>query len=269
MAGFRSRFFRKSGYDPAQPRAEDGRWSAEGGGASDPPPLATVRGDPASVVRPSAPGTVKRVSYSAEGRQAMVTVDHADGTSETLGPIDATRSHAVETDVLDSGQGIGFRPKASELANQTRAPDTPFRSNLVQSLAAAQGFASAFHGRAIGGNFQCAALVKALTPGLPHASQWQRGTKVRGTPLIPVGTPIAIFNFYGHNGTNGYGAAGLTGGVPGRSHAAIYLGQDANGIKVLHQYTTSGGPIVSTIPWDSWGKYGQKGGDRYYIIKNW
>jgi hypothetical protein len=58
-----------------------------------------------------------------------------------------------------------------------------------------------------------------------HTSTWHRGERVRGAVIAP-GTAIATFDDRGtyENDTNG------------RSHAAIYLGQDAIGIFVLDQW---------------------------------
>jgi hypothetical protein len=74
------------------------------------------------------------------------------------------------------------------------------------------------------GNGQCVAFAQtAATIG--HTSTWQRGALVRGATLVP-GTAIATFDKDG-NYQNDTG---------GRSHAAIYLGQDAVGIQVLDQW---------------------------------
>jgi hypothetical protein len=90
---------------------------------------------------------------------------------------------------------------------------------------------------------------------------------VQGNADIPPGTPIATFNFYGQDGTNGYGPASSPGGKSGWSHTGIYLGQDANGVSILHQFSgPNGAPEVFTIPWDKWGTKGMEGGKYYYTI---
>jgi hypothetical protein len=78
-------------------------------------------------------------------------------------------------------------------------------------------------GKSIGSG-QCVAFARAAA-AMGSTSTWQRGALVRGSVLSP-GTVIATFTADGkyENDTNG------------RSHAAIYLGQDATGIRVLDQW---------------------------------
>lgn len=74
------------------------------------------------------------------------------------------------------------------------------------------------------GNGQCVAFARAAA-AIGHTQTWKRGVQVRGATIIP-GTAIATFDQNGkyENDTHG------------RSHAAIYLGQDAVGILVLDQW---------------------------------
>ena len=58
---------------------------------------------------------------------------------------------------------------------------------------------------------------------------------------ISLGTSIATFNFYGQAGTNGYDPPAKLGGVSGESHTGIYLGQDENGVSILHQFSGNNG----------------------------
>jgi hypothetical protein len=87
---------------------------------------------------------------------------------------------------------------------------------------------------------------------------------------IPIGTPIATFNYYGAPGTNGFGPSPPPWtnphGVPGVSHTGIYLGQTDEGIIILNQYSKSGGVLISTIPWDNWNRRPDEAGNRYYTI---
>ncbi len=75
------------------------------------------------------------------------------------------------------------------------------------------------------GTGQCVALVEraAHTPTTHH---WHRGRRVKGDVDIPPGTAIATFDPGGSYGNH----------TDGRSHAAIYLGQDASGIQVIDQW---------------------------------
>ena len=74
------------------------------------------------------------------------------------------------------------------------------------------------------GNGQCVAYVRAAAL-VGHTSTWKRGEAVRGSKLA-IGTAIATFDDDGRYVNN----------TTGRSHAAIYLGQDAIGIQVLDQW---------------------------------
>lgn len=58
---------------------------------------------------------------------------------------------------------------------------------------------------------------------MPHTAAWQRGALVKGNVNMVPGTAIATFDPSGKYGNH----------TDGRSHAAIYLGQDATGIQVL------------------------------------
>lgn len=74
------------------------------------------------------------------------------------------------------------------------------------------------------GNGQCVAFARAAA-AIGHTQTWKRGVQVRGATIIP-GTAIATFDQNGKYEND----------TPGRSHAAIYLGQDAVGILVLDQW---------------------------------
>ena len=93
------------------------------------------------------------------------------------------------------------------------------------------------------GNTECVEFIRQ-TLGAPHTSRWHEGTKIRRlspgeTDPIPPGSAIATFE----NGT--YPQEGNTG-----KHAAIYLGQDENGIQVLDQWRRQERVLKRTIPWE-------------------
>lgn len=75
------------------------------------------------------------------------------------------------------------------------------------------------------GNGQCVAFTQKAA-NMPHTAAWQRGTLVKGNVNLVPGTAIATFDPSGKYGNH----------TDGRSHAAIYLGQDATGIQVLDQW---------------------------------
>jgi hypothetical protein len=76
------------------------------------------------------------------------------------------------------------------------------------------------------GTGQCVAFVQAATLA-PLTSSWKVGETVKGNLALRPGTVIATFDPDGRYGNH----------LDGRSHAAIYLGQDAVGLQVLDQWT--------------------------------
>jgi len=113
------------------------------------------------------------------------------------------------------------------------------------------------------GNGECVALVQARNgANAPRTSEWKQGDKVQGNTSLKPGTVIATFDQNGRY-TNS-----------AQSHAAIYLGQDENGIRVIDQWNNRNpktGDIESqqvpherTLPF---GRPGVNGGDDYYVVK--
>lgn len=92
----------------------------------------------------------------------------------------------------------------------------PYIANLAE--------ANGLRGQLVG-NGQCVTLVHAVV-STPPASLWHKGDRVKGNRTISPGTVIATFDSDGRYGNH----------VDGRSHAAIYLGQDLTGIRVLDQW---------------------------------
>jgi hypothetical protein len=82
------------------------------------------------------------------------------------------------------------------------------------------------HRNLVIGDGQCVALVR-LACDAPHTSGWRRGVKVRGGDTEPF-TAIATFDPDGRYGNH----------TDGRSHAAILLAEESNGLRVLDQWKT-------------------------------
>lgn len=82
----------------------------------------------------------------------------------------------------------------------------------------------AANGTSMVGNGQCVSLVKAWS-GAPPSSLWRQGEKVLGNRHISRGTVIATF-VNGVYPNWGHG-----------NHAAIYLGETADGIRVIDQWS--------------------------------
>lgn len=113
------------------------------------------------------------------------------------------------------------------------------------------------------GNGECVPLVQQAT-GAPATSRWHRGSAVKGNTVIAPGTAIATFDGDGRYGNH----------TDGRSHAAIYLGQDARGIHVIDQWNwRKNGRVVGhrsphdrTIFFDPH-RRPVDNGDAYYVIE--
>ncbi|UJR21331.1 hypothetical protein I4U23_024425 [Adineta vaga] len=92
---------------------------------------------------------------------------------------------------------------------------------------------------------QCVSFVKICTGDRRATGSWVRGVKVRGAN-VPYGTAIATFPNGKYSG-----------------HAAIYTGQNADGIQVWDQWV--GHPVATrTIRWNGSGI--SNNGDSFYVI---
>ena len=112
-----------------------------------------------------------------------------------------------------------------------------------------------FVGRSVGSG-QCVALVRANTPAIGATANWVRGEAVQGNTSLPPGTAIATFTPSGR-----YANA-----VDGSSHAAIYLGQNAQGMQVLDQWAGSVA-AVRTIAWNNPGAVAANTGSAFYVVR--
>ncbi|MGV2287179.1 BPSL0067 family protein [Trinickia sp. YCB016] len=109
------------------------------------------------------------------------------------------------------------------------------------------------------GNKQCVALVKQFA-GAPASSLWHEGENVKGNLLLKKGTAIATFvdgRYQNHASGN---------------HAALYVGQDAGGIIVVDQWSTSGTIKKRRLPFLGKDKNGHfitpsNNGDAFSVIK--
>ncbi len=107
------------------------------------------------------------------------------------------------------------------------------------------------------GSGQCVALVQAALPGTGSTHGWACGDPVRGNVGLAAGTAIATFGSSGRyaNATNG------------SSHAAIYLGQNEQGIQVLDQW--AGSPAaMRTIPWTNPSGIAANTGSMFHIVRS-
>ncbi|WP_071889962.1 BPSL0067 family protein [Kosakonia oryzendophytica] len=86
----------------------------------------------------------------------------------------------------------------------------------------------AYIGQSVGSG-QCVAFTQKAA-NMPRTANWKRGALVKGNMNIAPGTAIATFDDNGQYGNHS----------DGRSHAAIYMGQDSTGIQVLDQWVGHG-----------------------------
>ncbi len=105
--------------------------------------------------------------------------------------------------------------------------------------ASVSGAYSQFLGQNVGSG-QCVALVQAADPNVGLTRTWTQGAQVQGNTSIQPGTAIATFD-----GSGRYANA-----TDGSSHAAIYLGQNAQGMQVQDQWLNHA-TSVRTIPWNN------------------
>ncbi len=105
------------------------------------------------------------------------------------------------------------------------------------------------------GSGQCVALVQAVDPSVGTTRTWAPGAPVEGNTGLTPGTVIATFD-----GSGRYANA-----TDGSSHAAVYLGQDEHGVRVLDQW--SGSPAaIRTIPWTNPGGAAANTGRAFRIV---
>lgn len=112
-----------------------------------------------------------------------------------------------------------------------------------------------FLGQSVGSG-QCVALVQAADPNVGLTRTWTQGAQVMGNAELKPGTAIATFD-----GSGRYANA-----TDGSSHAAIYLGQTAQGIQVQDQWLNHAAS-VRTIPWNNT-TGASNTGSQFYVIQH-
>src|SRR5271166_2141292 len=115
---------------------------------------------------------------------------------------------------------------------------------------------SQYLGQSVGSG-QCAVLVEAADPSVGLTATWVQGASVQGNTSLAPGTIVATF---GPNGT-------YTGLQDGSAHAAIYLGQNDQGIQVMDQWAGQAAGI-RTIPWNSSSSLPISSGSNYYVVSH-
>ena len=113
-----------------------------------------------------------------------------------------------------------------------------------------------FRGKVVG-NGHCVPFVQVAVD-CPRTSEWRRGDLVRGQDdKIERGTVIATF----HPDTKRY-----ENDTKGRSHAAIFLGENAQGLHVMDQWV--GHPVAErVIRFKKGAQPHADDGDHYYVVE--
>ena len=99
------------------------------------------------------------------------------------------------------------------------------------------------------------ALVQAADPSVGLTATWHQGDSVQGNTALAPGTVIATFNQNGQ-----YANA-----TDGSSHAAIYLGQNAQGIQVEDQWAGHAAS-TRTISWSNPSGVGADTGSQFHVV---
>lgn len=159
---------------------------------------------------------------------------------------------------LEGGTPVSASTSASDSCAQPAAMQGPGGgSGLGGGTGTQAGTASGYdqyNGQAVGSG-QCVALVQAADSSVGLTRTWTQGAAVQGNTSLQPGTPIATFDANGTYGNH----------TDGSSHAAIYLGQDANGIQVMDQWM--GQPAhYRTIRWNS--NTAANSGSAFYVINH-
>ena len=104
------------------------------------------------------------------------------------------------------------------------------------------------------GNGQCVRFCQHVS-AVPHTSRWTPGVKVRGGD-VPSGAIIATFDPAGYYEND----------ETGRSHAAVFLEEREDGLRVLDQWR---GRVVSerTIRFKGGAHPHVDDGDSYYVVE--
>jgi hypothetical protein len=111
-----------------------------------------------------------------------------------------------------------------------------------------------FRGQVVA-NGQCVRYCQVACPDLPHTRHWRQGARVRGSK-IQHGAVIATF------GTN----ARYENRTDGASHAAIFIAEHGDGLRVWDQWT--GHPVAErTIRFRGGQGKSVNDGDQFYVVE--
>ena len=160
----------------------------------------------------------------------------------------------------ETGAPTFTSPNGSTMFSGSTASD-PTTSDPTSSSGSGSGSVATNYSQYLNQNVgtgQCVALVQAADSSVGLTATWTQGSAVQGNTSLQPGTVIATF---GANGT-------YTNSTDGSSHAAIYLGQNAQGIQVEDQWV--GHPAsIRTIAWTSTtSSSAANNGSAFYVVSH-
>lgn len=140
-------------------------------------------------------------------------------------------------------------------ANYAKNPGAPIGKWVCAPSSNLQPFSAAPIGESTKINGycgQCVSYVKTVCPALPATIGWKKGAAAKDNRQILPGTIIATFNSRGSY----------------EGHAAVYVGQVANGIEVYDQYVNGPSPKAvgpRLLRWNAGGR--SNNGDNFYVVE--
>ncbi len=162
-------------------------------------------------------------------------------------PVGAT---ALSTDMPAGGDGSAASGSTGGGSGATSA------TGNGDSIGSAAASWTQYAGQNVGSG-QCVALVQAADSSVGLTKTWAEGAQVQGNTQIQPGTAIATFDNSGR-----YANA-----TDGSSHAAIYLGQNAQGIQVMDQWSDHAASY-RTISWNNPGATAANTGSQFYVVSH-
>ena len=162
-------------------------------------------------------------------------------------PVGAT---ALSTDMPAGGDGSAASGSTGGGSGATSA------TGNGDSIGSAAASWTQYAGQNVGSG-QCVALVQAADSSVGLTKTWAEGAQVQGNTQIQPGTAIATFDNSGR-----YANA-----TDGSSHAAIYLGQNAQGIQVMDQWSDHAASY-RTISWTNPGATAANTGSQFYVVSH-
>jgi hypothetical protein len=179
-----------------------------------------------TATEPNAQGQVD-VSWRVRAKPTVGATVVAAGVGAAAGAAAAGPVGAAIGGAAGAALGAALEASAPQKPTHSHPPAAPPSPQTAASPAGGPYIAASPQERLgeVVGSGQCVAYVQAAAAA-PHTSKWKRGRLVKNDMSLARGTAIATFDPDGTYGNH----------TDGRSHAAIYLRQDENGLTVVDQW---------------------------------